>query len=333
MRSLRVTSILALAVGLVSAPAVADDRAIAQQAFQEGRDLMAAGNYAEACPKFAAAAQLSQTAGVRLNLAECYAKLGKTASAWAKANEALSIADRAGDAAAASVAHQQMSALGPKLCHLTIVVERDTAPPGLEIALDGEKIPAAVWGTALPVDPGPHEVTATAPGHQRASTKATLTGDAAQATVTVPSLAAALDGSAAPPPATDAVAPAAESSGGWSRSTAHTLALVSGGLGVVGLGIGTAFGLDASSKKSQYQQHEAGGHCIDPQCATISQSALSSATVSTIGFVAGGVLVAAGAVLWLTAPTGPAQDAQGGGIAIVTTAGPQGVHAGISGSF
>ena len=98
------------------------------------------------------------------------------ASAWAKANEALALAERSGDAAAVTLARDQMSALRPKLSYVTIAVSKETAPPGLEIALDGEKIPEGVWGTALPVDPGDHTVSAKAPDHGPWSTKATVTG-------------------------------------------------------------------------------------------------------------------------------------------------------------
>jgi hypothetical protein len=330
VRSLCLGSILVLSVGLAPAVARADDRAIAQQAFQEARALMAAGRVAEACPKFAAAAQLSQTAGVRLNLADCYAKLGKTASAWAKASEALSLADRVGDTAAASLARDQMSALQPKLSYLTLVVDRDGAPAGLEITLDGEKIPAPVWGTALPVDPGEHEIGATAPGRQPSSTKATITaeGSRVSADVVLPAVQGA---PVAPPPATGAAEAGGQASaGGSSWSTGRTLALVSGGLGIVGVGIGTGFGLDASSKKSAYQQHQADGRCTDAECATLSQQALTSATASTIAFAAGGALLAAGAVLWLTAP---GQSAEGRGVAIVPIVGPRASGAALSGSF
>jgi hypothetical protein len=335
LRSPCLTSAIVLAVSLWPARGHADDRAIAQQAFQEGRQLMAAGKFTEACPKFAAAAQLSQTPGVRLNLAECYGKLGKTASAWAKANEALAIAERTGDAAAAALARTQLAALQSKLCYLTILVDKEKPTQGLEVQLDGEKLPAAVWGTSLPVDPGDHEITATAPGHKSSSTKASLSAENAKATVSVPALAAEDEPSAAPSGSSAAPEPDSTSDtsgGGWSRGTAHTLALVSGGLGIVGIGFGTAFGLDANSKKASYQQHEANGRCVDAQCATISQGALTSATISTVAFIAGGALVAAGAVLWLTAPAGAEQHAEGS-VAVVPVAGPSAWGAGVSGSF
>lgn len=334
MRSLSLPSIVLVAVGLVSRAAMADDRAIAQQAFEEGRALMTAGRVAEACPKFAAAAQLSQTAGVRLNLAECYAKLGKTASAWAKASDALSLAERAGDSAAASLARAQMSALQPRLSYLTIVVAKETAPPGLEIALDAEPVPAPLWGTALPVDPGDHEVTARAPGRQPSSTKASVTGEGVRLTVSVPVLLAAAEQSpAVQAPASPLAGPSgpagADVSAGSSATTMRALSVVSGGLGIVGLGVGAAFGLDASAKKSGYQQRETGGGC-DAQCVSLSKQAVTAATASTIAFIAGGALVAAGAVLWLTAPR---ERSEALGVALVPMAGPQGAGAGLSGSF
>lgn len=311
------------ALALTTSIARADDRAIAQQVFQEARELMAAGKIAEACPKFAAAAQLSPTAGVRLNLSDCYAALGKAASAWGKADEALTIAERAGDAAAAELARQRKTALTPRLSYLTVAV----APQGardLVVTLDGEKLPSAVWGTALPVDPGEHAIEAGAPGHVRWSTKAAIVGEAARLTVAVPRLEAepVAAAPAAPAPSTASAsspsgAPPAEAPSSW--STQRTLALVTGGVGVVGLGVGAAFGLSATSKKSEYEQHQGpNGRCLDAACATLSQDALSAATGSTVGFIAGGALVAVGAVLWLTAPS---SGAEGKSVGIVPSLG------------
>ena len=206
-----------------------------------------------------------------------------------------------------------------------------TAPPGLEITIDGEKIPEAAWGTALPVDPGEHEVAARAPRHAPWSTKTTVTGKAERSSVSVPVLVVeeTTEGPAAPG-APRPGAPATEQPGGVvakKATLARTLALVSGGLGVVGLGVGTALGLDASSKKSGYQGEQVGGRCVTEACVTTSQQAVSAANASTIAFVAGGVLVAAGAVLWVTAP----RDEHT--LALVPIAGPQGMGAGVSGAW
>jgi hypothetical protein len=82
--------------------------------------------------------------------------------------------------------------------------------------------------------------------------------------------------------------------------TQRVLALVAGGVGVVGLGIGAVLGLAASSKKSDAQRA-----CPDV-CATedgVSKwnSAISTAQAADVMFVVGGVGLAGGAVLWFTA--------------------------------
>ena len=337
MRRVSIPSTAVLAAVSLASFAKADDRAGAQQAFQEGRDLMAAGRVAEACPKFAAAAELSQTAGVRLNLAECYAKIGKNASAWAKADEALALAERAGDSPAADLARSQMAALRPTLGYLTIAVAKGSVAPGLEVTLDGRKILAALWGTAFPVDRGEHEIAAKAPGHKPWSSKATVTEAGARVSVAVPVLAAeppsGAEGRATAQPLVPPSEPTPDrgiSGGGWPRGAAHTLALVSGGLGVVGLGLGTGFGLDASEKKSQYEAQMTGGRCGDQACAATSKNAVNSADASTVAFVVGGALVAAGVVLWIAAP---GHDAKEHAVAVTPIAGPQGMGASVSGSW
>lgn len=316
MRPHSLAFVIALGGVLGAGRVSADNRAIAERAFQQGRELMAAGRVAEACPKFEAAAKLSATAGVRLNLADCYARLGRTASAWAKADEALAIAERAGDVAAAELARSRMADLEPRLCYVTIAVARTGVVPGMEVRLDGEAIPDAVWGTPLPVDPGGHEVEVRAPARRPWSSKTTVTQPGSRVSVAVPALAE------------DRAT--TSSAGGRGLSTTEVLAIVAGGLGLTGLGVGTAFGLDAASKKSGYQQLQVGGRCTSEACVTLSKDAVGAATLSTVGFLAGGTLAATGLVLWLVAP---GRDAEGRAVALVPVAGPGSAGAGLAGSW
>jgi serine/threonine-protein kinase len=80
--------------------------------------------------------------------------------------------------------------------------------------------------------------------------------------------------------------------------------LVVGGVGVVGLGLGTVFGLKALSLKSQ-QQSDCGSatSCTNSGYALAvgdHSTALTDSTISTVGFIAGGVLLAGGAWPFLT---------------------------------
>ena len=61
------------------ARAQAEDQAAARALFDEGRALMKAGQYADACPKLEAARRLFTSAGILLNLADCHEKIGRTA--------------------------------------------------------------------------------------------------------------------------------------------------------------------------------------------------------------------------------------------------------------
>jgi hypothetical protein len=82
-------------------------------------------------------------------------------------------------------------------------------------------------------------------------------------------------------------------------------------VGIVGIGIGAGYGLSALSKKNEYDRRWSGGSCgIPPEdqsdCveAADAKSALDrAAIISTIGLVAGGIGVATGLYLVLTAPS------------------------------
>ena len=116
-------------------------------------------------------------------------------------------------------------------------------------------------------------------------------------------------GSVAPAPA----APAADATPatGGGGSSQKTIGLVVGGMGVAGLAAGSIFGLMASSSWSTAQKEQSGAQY---QQATNDQKTASTyATVSTVAFIAGGIAVAAGAVLWFTAPSG-----ESGGAATMT---------------
>jgi hypothetical protein len=81
-----------------------------------------------------------------------------------------------------------------------------------------------------------------------------------------------------------------------------------GGAGVIGLGLGTVFGLQASAKFSDSKKDPTGAGCdandfCGPTGKQARGDAQGAATVSTIGFVVGGVLLASGIALVIFAPS------------------------------
>jgi hypothetical protein len=127
--------------------------------------------------------------------------------------------------------------------------------------------------------------------------------DAAESSVKGPAVASATD---AAPPAPHAVTsspmprPAREAAA-QGGSALPALALTAGALGLVGMGVGVGFGITAKSHLDVSRRY-----CNDNSCTTLrgveaARSAARAADVATVGFVAGGGLLALGTVLWLVA--------------------------------
>jgi hypothetical protein len=298
-RPVRFLTAAALAVAMSTASfassAAPDPEAAAL--FDEGRKLMNKGDYAGAVPKFQQILQKTKAVGALLNLAECYAKLGKTASAWSTFKQAGTVARESNDAERAKVADDHANALEPQLSKLTITIERDA--PGLEVHRDGENVPKSEWGTGVPVDPGSHRIEAVLPGHVPWMQTVDVGGTGT--VVLVPAFVSDKP-SETKPVAAERASTLEEPSSGSSRKT---IGIIVGGVGVAGLAFGGIAGLvamskhdDAKSKCVAYPNHcSSDGSAEGPN-----DDARSFATMSTIGFIGGGALVAIGAALYLTAP-------------------------------
>lgn len=273
--------------------------AAAESLFQDARKLMDAKKYGEACPKFLASHKASPAVGTLLNLADCYEKDGKLASAWARFHEAVGLAQRLGRADREKTARDRADKLEPKLVKLTIkAAEKD-----IVVKLDGTAIDAAALGTPVPVDPGSHTIEASAKGKKTYTSTFEVAEKPRNPSVDIPTLltdpAAENARPEAPTSKKEEAAPLAVSTnnGGLQR----TLGIVAVGVGVVGLGVGTVFGLKTSSTWSDAQTHCNAGEC-DQTGVDLASSAKSSGNIATIAFVAGGVFTLGGLALYFTAP-------------------------------
>jgi len=305
-------------------PALAADAPAAQALFNEGRRLMAERNYAAACPKLEESQRLDAGIGTQFNLADCYEHVGRTASAWAQFLEVAAAAKSVGQRARESSARLRASQLEPRLSRLVVVVDASRAPVGLVVKRDDVEVGAGQWGMPVPVDPGPHAITASAPGKTRWEARVVVGERGDRATATVPILEDA-PADVEPEPEPSARSEAAPQQGeGAARQgdrrrgaapieaydphpgrTQRILGLLAGGVGLVGVGVGTGFGILAKTKHDDALAFcNAQNQCLQNGL-TLRSDAIRAGTISTVSFVAGGVALAVGILLLVTAPSDP----------------------------
>lgn len=310
----------ALAVAsIAAAPSVAhaDGAASASHAdalFREGRTLLDAKRYDEACPKLAASQKEDPGAGTLLALALCHEGQGKTATAWNDLNEAAALGKKVGRNDLAAAAQKRAQAMDPLLSRLVVRVPHadDADHADYEVKRDGEPLEPKLWGTAVAVDPGEHRVEVSARGKTSRSYNVRITG-AGVVEIMVDDL---VDGgrpvvAAAPPKPAPArirlestvpAAPAEESHGGAQRTIGLTLV----GLGIVGLGTGAYFGGKALSESAEGRRACTVTPCPADQKAASTDAndrAKSSFTTSVVTVAAGTGALAVGMIVYFMAPS------------------------------
>ena len=279
----------------------ASEAAIAESLFQDGKALMKRGALAEACPKLAESQRLDPASGTLLALALCHEQQGKLATAWTNYLEAEALARKDGSADRAKAARERATALEPKLARLEITVGSAVrALAGLEIRFDGSLIESAVWGTAMPVDPGEHTVQATATGKLPSKLSATIQTTAERKRVEIGPLEDAppeLVPVEKPPSTTEGKAGGSSDSAPEGPNAGLVAGGIVGGLGLVALGVGTYFGVRALDQIGTAQDRCSPELCTDPEAVDLNDRGRISADVSTGLFIGGGVATAVGIAL------------------------------------
>jgi len=327
-RSLRLLPAVVL-MASVPLPARADD---ALDELKEGYALKKSGHCREAIPRFLASYRLDRRPKALLNLADCESQVGELLAAREHAAEGRELARQQHESELAAVADAQLATLEQKTPRLTLRLTPLAADPaaGTQITLDGTSVDASSLGTPLALNPGPHRITATAPGRADREIDLTL-GEGARQEVNVQAgTSLATPGVAAPSPGPASDAPlesrpepaprSADASSGTRRAMTYGVI----GLGAAGLTVGIGLGLAAVSKHGALEQA-----CPANRCGRAEQGDLDAfhafRTVSAIGYVVGAAALAGGVVLWLTTPSGsPGVSAR----VVVSPA-----SAGVSGSF
>jgi hypothetical protein len=184
----------------------------------------------------------------------------------------------------------------------------------VKVDMDGQPLTDRLDGSSVQVDPGEHHFHFTAPGGVVMDKTMVLREgekERRERIVLGATPAAPLATPVQPAPA-GATAPVSETASEDPGASRKTLAYVVGGVGVAGLVVGTVFGLMASSSASSSKNE-----CSASSCTNYSQSlsdyntASTDGTISTVAFIAGGAAVAAGAILFFTAPTSASSGSTG----------------------
>jgi hypothetical protein len=312
--------------------------------FAEARAAFVAKDFTEACPKFEEVVRLKPGLGARLGLGDCYRAQGRLAKAWEVYIGVLDdvpdlVKQAKGPVEQSKVKKRGEEATGrikeiePKLGWMVLVVpEAVSGLEGLALQVDGMTVERTKFGVRLPMDRGEHVVEVSAKG-KKAWDKTVALVEGAELPVAIqpledevtpgktgptgPTGSPKNDGKLPPgptpligedkrPPVGPNLPPDTKDTKKDFFSTQRIVGMSLGAVGLGGVIAGAVFGNTAIEKRDA---SEADGHCVANRCDAIGlplrRESLSAANASTGLFIGGGVALAAGITLFLTAPKRP----------------------------
>lgn len=284
------------------ADATAADKAAAEVLFDQAKGLSNQGKHEEACPKFEASQKLDPGIGTALFLADCYEKIGRTASAWAMFREAAAMAKAAGQSDREQIARARAGILESKVPKMVLVTDAVASIPGLEIVRDGTAIPVEVGSVEVPVDPGKHVIEMRAPKKKPWTQTIDVPNSPDVQRVTLPMLEDEPQPETKPSPS--GPTPIAEPSVPPSN-TRRNAGLIVGAVGLAGLGVSGVFTGIALSANSEADAICNGSACPTQEGVDLANDAKTAANVSTVAFSVGAAGLVVGTILFLTAPRAP----------------------------
>jgi hypothetical protein len=304
--------VAALAFSLATRPAFAapagDESEVDSHTRTAARSLAAQGSaafeaqrYAEALDLFERAAALVEVPTITLMQARTLVQLGRWVEAadryasiqrWKEAHAAAA-AENPTFAQAVDSAQQELGPLMarmPKLNVNIVQVRNET----LEVYVAGRRLPPALLGVDVPIDPGLQEIEVRRPGHETVVRQVTLVeGKREQLTISIDVRPAA----PAVIPTVIPVAPKPAPKRVESSSSNDTLGYVLLGTGAAGTVVGVITGITALGKKSELEEVCSPG-CPPSHDDTLDAYRLNR-TLSYVGFAVGVAGVATGGYLLL----------------------------------
>ena len=156
-----------LVLALMATPALgapsASEIAVARQLFEQGKLLQDRGEWSRAITQYRKALDIKDTPGLRYRVGYCEEQLGHLVEAgveYERARELLEAGVRADDVA--ELLPQTIASLRQRTPHLVLVLA--DPPPNMTVRVDGTLLAHATIGRHLPLNPGDHAVTVSAPG-------------------------------------------------------------------------------------------------------------------------------------------------------------------------
>ncbi len=287
----------------------------AQELFDRGRALVKEGRSGEACPLFEKSQELDPGLGTQFNLADCYERVGKLASAHALFVRVAQSSRATAQQQRARVAEERAAAVAPRLSKLRIAVPEGQGS-GLRIERDGVELDASEWNVPVAVDPGVHRVRAWGPGLGQWSAEVSVTAPGSVQEISIP----------------------ASDEPSFFDPLHRKLGLGAAAVGLVGISAGTVFGLRAISKKNEANERGCdGATCRDEASGELRDQARRAGTAATVTMSIGVAGLATAAVLlWVVSEPdeeGPTENARAAALELrpVVTAGGGGLR--LQGAF
>ncbi len=298
------TSIALVLAAFAFVPAVAH-ASEADVLFKEGRALLDAKKYDEACPKLAESQRLDPGAGTLLALALCHDGQGKTATAHAELKEAASLGRKIGRNDLANAAEKKAAAMEPTLAKL--VVRMPKGETGYEVRADGDRLSADRLDAPFAVDPGEHRVEVSAKGKVSKTYAVRLSGAGLTEILVdrledapAPAIAAAPAPKSRPLVVTAEPPPEADGNRGGGQRALGVITMVAGTGAIVAGGVFAAKGF---SEKAAANRVCSSRPCNEQAEIEGNANARESMNIAMISAAAGTGAIAVGAIIYFTAPS------------------------------
>ena len=271
---------LALSIPTLVSPAIAGESnsaelAMAVRLFDEAQKLEAQQRWGDAALKLEEAVAIKDTPGLHFHLAVCRENMGELVEASIEYHRARQLIG------AGQSAPDVLRLLEPAEAELvrkmpTLRVHRPNAPVDITISIDGRKFAISLLDSPVPLNPGPHSVVVSAPGHKEFRVQLDL-GEGARHVTSVELKPEEGDEPAPVPVKADRADVSTE------RVSTRSLVLWGGvGATVVSAGLGTWFTISAASadddiSEAQSVLQAAGADCVgsngnNPTCQWLAES-------------------------------------------------------------